>query len=243
MNENQIKPRFVDYVAKLRLLTPTQAPIGYCNWGVYAFILNRDIVREDGTVDEIYAVIIHLGSFNDEKQAGEHARHIIELTGYRGLMVCKYGQPSLLKSKYDINEAEDVFVDPKGNLMKFQDSEYQESKRVFEEQQELRRKIDHEIDNESDSHHIEHFKRQCFVAIKTHSEYMFHKQKCEEALLAYEKRRCAVQEHYQAHPEHEEQWLPYLKEKLEGRGEDELYQTISLGYQNLREDLLGLEKQ
>ena len=42
------------------------------------------------------------------------------------------------------------------------------------------------------------------------------------------------------HPEHEKEFLPYLKSKLESREEQQLYSYIEACYKELREELLGL---
>lgn len=45
------------------------------------------------------------------------------------------------------------------------------------------------------------------------------------------------------HPEHEKLWLPYFEEKLEERGELNLYYNIETAFIELRNELLGISKE
>jgi hypothetical protein len=54
------------------------------------------------------------------------------------------------------------------------------------------------------------------------------------------KRETIVREHFKTHPDHEKNWLSYFKEKLEERGEAQIYDGIESAYLELRNELLGL---
>ena len=57
----------------------------------------------------------------------------------------------------------------------------------------------------------------------------------------YNKRKLLVRKHYDKYPQHEKQWLGYLKNKLTERGELKIYLSLENAYEKLRNELLGLD--
>lgn len=229
-------PRRLD---NLRAITRLP-PVKNCTWGVMAFVLNEDLVQADGTVDPLRAMVFHLGSFRTKEEARNHAINIIAVTGHPGVVIGQYGSGVELTTEFDTKNVEQVYVDPSGKLMKLQQQQYQHDKEVFEKRAALEKDLVTEAEAETDPDSIEHFKRQAFLAIKNQSKVKFLEKELAHAKTMYAEREAAVRDHYQRHPEHEEQWLPYLKAKLLERGESKMYGGLEQGYQEIREQLLGL---
>lgn len=207
-------------------------------WCVLAYVLNRDIIKQDGSIDELYGFVFPLGSFDDLSKAEEHARNIIATTGYSGVIVCKYSHPLPLSLKFDPKAITEVHVDLQGKLLQLESSQYKYEKEMYERQMKLEEDIIKESEQETDPNSIEYFKRQCFLAIKNKAKFLFHDHEAKVALENYNKRKSLIKEHYQRFPNHEKQWLPYLKEKLTQRGELDLYNNIEQAYLKIRDELL-----
>ena len=78
------------------------------------------------------------------------------------------------------------------------------------------------------------------MAVKNRARYQLAKRESEEAWANYKKREVKVRDHYVKFPEHERDFLPYLKSKLESREEQQLYEYIKAAYKEIRLELLGL---
>jgi hypothetical protein len=215
-------------------------PIRDSEWCVYAYVLNRDLLHEDGTLDDLRAMIFPLGSFKKREKAEAHAKYVIETTGHPAVVVAKYGVPIAISENFTGNTVEKVTVDEKGKIMQLEDEEYRKTREEYEAKIKRDRELEVEAEQETDPDSIEHFKRQCYLAIKNKAVHAVKAHETKEALEQYEIRKEKVRDHYVRYPEHEQDWLPYLKEKLEERGEGELYRKIELGYKDLRSELLGL---
>ena len=217
-------------------------PIRGCEWCCIAFVLNRDMIKSDGTLDDLHAVIFHLGSFEQREKAEEHAKNIIATTGHPGVIVSRYGAPVKLSSNFDPNTVVDVPVDIQGRLVELETAQYKLEREGYEKRAKAERDRLKEAEEETDPNSIEHFKRQCYLAIKNRSRYLMHKKESEAAWQDYKKRESLVRSHFQRHPDHESAWLPHLKEKLTERGELDLYNGMESAYKEIRDELLGLNE-
>jgi hypothetical protein len=226
-------------IASLQALTRLRPPRGQ-EWQVFAFVLNRDMIKEDGTLDDLYALLFPLGSFGESEEAFKHARKTIEITGHNAVIAGPYGSAIKLSSAFDPDHLEEVVLNEKGKLVEFEQAEYDHMKEEYERRTKIEREVAEEAEKETDPDELEHFKRQAYLAIKNLSKWKHLQRETETAQKNFEKRRDLVRDHYRRHPEHEAQWLPYLKDKLIERGENALYQSLEAAYQEIREDLLGL---
>ena len=229
-------PRRVNSLQSIMKLRPV---IG-AEWSTIAFVLNRDMIKPDGSLDELHAVVFPLGSFHDREEAEDHAKKVISITGHPGVVTARYGTPFPLTSKFNPENVVEVGVDTKGRLVELESAQYKREKEEYEKRVKIERDIMKEAEEESNIESIEHFKRQCYLAIKNRSTYQVHTREAETAWANYKKREAAVREHFARHPEHEASWLEYLKEKLTERGELDLYTGIETAYLELRDELLGL---
>lgn len=208
-------------------------------WCVFAYVLNRDFVKPDGTVDDLYAVIFPLGSFSCETSAINHAKNIMAITGHPSIVVGRYGSPNSLTLNPDPKVVTQVYVED-NKIKELETAQYKRDRDEHERKIKQAKEIALEEEQETDADNIEHFKREAILAIKNKAKYMHLAKQAEDALKAYEKRRDNIRDHYKRHPEHEEQWLPYLKSKLKDRGELELYNTCEKGYNEIKTELLNL---
>lgn len=226
-------------VNSLQALTRLRAKRG-CEWSTFAFVLNRDMIKEDGSLDELHAVVFPLGSFDNEDRAEEHAKNVISITGHPGVIAAKYGTPVPLTTKFNPQVVTEVKVDMKGRLMKLESDQYERENEEFERRVKQERDIIKEAEDETDPDNIEHFKRQCFLAIKNRAAYQQHKREADMAWENYKIREANVRIHYAKHPEHEEHWLQYLRAKLIERGEMNLYMSLEAAYKEIKNELLGI---
>ena len=230
----ELPPKNDSLHSLMRLSLPARCP-KYC---VFAYALNRDIIN-NGVLDDLYGVIFYLGSYSDYEAAKNRAREIIEITKHPGVIVCTHGVPVPLTDIKDTNRIEQVKLDDNGKLIELENQQFRKEKEIYEKQAKLKKSMSLEIADEMDPDHIEYFKRQCYLAIQTRSMYEYHKAKADEALKSYEQYKSLLLACYIKHPDYEERWLPYLKEKLEARGEDKLYDTISNEYPKIRTELFN----
>ncbi|HEY0088637.1 MAG TPA: hypothetical protein VGB37_07325, partial [Candidatus Lokiarchaeia archaeon] len=212
-------------------------------WSTFAFVLNRDILKADGTLDDLYAMVFPLGSFYERDDAEKHAKNIIEMTGHPGVIAARYGAAVQLTTKFDPEVIVDVPVDIKGRIIQLESSQYKHDKEEFEKKVRIEREVLKEAEEETDVDNIEHFKRQCYLAIKNRSSYKMHSQEAANAWENYKEREEKVRDHFRRHPEHEKNWLPYLKAKLTERGEKNLYKVMKNSYKEIREEILGISEE
>lgn len=226
-------------VNSLQALTRLRAKRG-CEWCTFAFVLNRDMIKPDGSLDELHAIVFPLGSFSDQDKAEEHAKNVISITGHPGVIAAKYAFPVPLTSKFDPKVVTEVALDAKGRLLELESAQYKREREEYERRVKQEKDIMKEAEEETNPDSIEHFKRKCYLAIQNRAKYQFHTREAETAWQNYKKREMEVRDHFSRHPEHEKDWLPYLKEKLEERGEMNLYLSMEAAYHELRDELLGL---
>lgn len=210
-----------------------------CDYGVYAYVINKDIINEKGEVDDLRAMIFHLGSFYDEEKASNHAKNIIEKTGYSRIKVVQYGFPAEITVKPDPDIIQTINVDMKGKIIKMENEEYERQKEIYEKRIQFEKDMLKECEDEINVHHLEHYKRAAYLVTKHYICYLELKKRTEEMYKNYELKKKALQEHYKLHPEHEEQFLPFLKEKLLSRNEDDLYYKIEAGYNEYKDLFLS----
>jgi hypothetical protein len=216
---------------------------GKCDWCVFAFSLNRDMIKPDGTLDELHAMVFPLGAFHEQNEAEDHATNVIAITGHPGVIAARYATPVPLTTKFDPKTVTEVAVDTKGRLIEMESAQYKREREEYERRMKQEREVAKEAEEETDPNSIEHFKRQCYLAIKNRASYETHRREADAAWENYKKREMAVRDHYARHPEHEAGWLPYLKEKLTERGEMPLYLGLEAAYKEIRDEILGLEEE
>lgn len=228
-------------VNSLQALSKLRPKLGQY-WCVSAFVLNRDMIKEDGTLDDLHAMMWSFGTFDerDKDKADEHAKNIIAITGHPCVIVHRYGTPVPLTLKFDPQTVTEVSVDMKGRIIELESAKYKQEREEYEKRVTLERDIMKEAEEETDPSNIEHFKRQCYLAIKNRANFQVHSREADAAWQNYKKREMAVRDHFAKYPQHEAQWLPYLKQKLTERGELDLYRSMETAYHEIRDELLGL---
>lgn len=214
-------------------------PRNQCHqWNVFAYVLNRDLVNEDGTIDDLYGMLFPLGSFADRDDADKEVDRLIEVTGYSNIFRARYAFAVPLSDKIPSSNTSHVNVDDKGKLIKLENAEFQQEKQQYEKRIALEKELVKEAEEELDPDSIEYYKRQCYLAIKHYAEYEDLQKKMAETLQNYGKRAALVKAHYEKHPQHDQEWLPHIKTTLSERGELSLYQFLENGYKKYREQLL-----
>lgn len=232
-----IPPRPIKHnsLQKLVMLQPPEKKMSWCT---FAFALNNDI--KDSKDDDLYGMIIPLGSFKTKEASDSHAKHIVEVTGHPSVVSARYACAVPMMSTFDSEHNVPVKVDVAGNIIKCEDSQYTRENEMYEKNLKRSEELEAEAEAETDPDHIEYMKRNCFLAVKNYAKYQHHLKEAEEAHKDYSTRKLNVQRHLQSHPNNEVEWLPYLRKKLYERGEESLYASIENGYKKIRDDILGL---
>ena len=225
-------------VNSLQALTRLRAKKG-CDWCTFAFVLNQDMIKPDGTLDDLHALVFPLGSFSEQSQAEDHAKNVIAITKHPGVIAARYGVPVPLTTKFNPEAVTEVRLD-NGRIVELENAQYKREQEEYERRIKQERDLVKEAEEETNTESIEHFKRQCYLAIKNRASYQVHMREADAAWQSYKKREMAVRDHFARHPEHEKEWLPYLKQKLAERGEMNLYLGIEAAYNEIHDELLGL---
>jgi hypothetical protein len=222
----------------LKNLVNQRAPSIHTRYCVQAYALNRDLLQEDGSLDDFYGIYVPLGSFATQEEADEEAKRLIEKTGYDCIFSAEYASPVPLTEIIPQGNTFHVPIDVTGKrIQKIDDDKYQREVQAYEDQQKREKEIEEETDNESNVDNIEYMKRNSFLAVKNYSKAQYHLENYNQAIKMYEERKANIQTHIAKHPKHKEEWLPFLKEKLEKRGEADLYNTIKIGFEKIQDDI------
>jgi len=199
-------------------------------WNVIAYAINKDIIDENGNVDPLRAMIAPIGSYSDENKAIEKAKQVIEMTGHGAVKIIKYGIFAEITTTPDPELISTVTVDMHGKILKMENDEFNKQKELYNKNILYEKEIMEECELECDINHIEHYKRAAYLVTKHYMTYLELQKESEKMYKNYELRKKVLIEHLQRHPEHEAEFLPYFKEKLEQRGENELYLRIENAY-------------
>ena len=115
---------------------------------------------------------------------------------------------------------------------------HQEKVDKLEEEVRIRKEIENEHLYSKEVVTVEHYAYCWFRAIKQRSLIEYHRAKLaqSEKLLADE--TALIQADYESNPDTDRKWLPFIKSRLESRGEDNLYNSLVTGYLNLRNEIL-----
>jgi len=217
-------------------------PISGCRYCVYTFALNQDIIDANGKVDDFRGMFFILGTFDNKTEAENHMEELMIKTKHHEFYIAEYAKPIRISTVVDSSNVSRIYVDNMNKIKKMESEQYQRDKELYEKQIKIESDIVQEEKDEYDEDHIDHFKRQCWLAIKNKTKYESIKEEMEKSLSNYEKNVANIREHYAKHPEHEKQWLSYLKSRLTERGELKLYNNIELGYEKYRDEILGIDK-
>lgn len=221
----------------LQQLIQQKAPDYSMRWCVQAYALNKDIVSEDGTVDPFYGIYIPLGSFATEKEAEEHVKKLIETTGYTSIIAARYASAVPLTDVMEKETVVGVPVDVKGKLVHLENTQYKQENALYEERMKKEQEIQEEAEKETVFEDIEYMKRNCFMAVKNYSSAKYHEDLYKKSMEMYEQRKKNIRKHASQYPEHKDTWLPMLKDKLERRGETELYEATKNGFEKIKKDI------
>ena len=209
------------------------------DWNVYAYTINKDIIDEEGNVEDLRALVFPLGSFYNFEEADKHAKTVMEKTQHPHIVVGRYGLPIKITSKPDTALVETVTVDLKGRIMKMESAEYREQMIEYEKKFQLESDMIKETELEMDVENLEHYKRYAYLCVKNYTMALELKKKSDEMFIEFYKNQKILKQHLIKHPEHEEAFLPFFKEKLLSRGEEELYLRISSAYTKYKDIILS----
>jgi hypothetical protein len=215
-------------------------PLSGCKYCVYTFALNQDIIDKDGKVDDFRGLFFILGTFDTKKEAEYHVKNLIIKTKHSEFYISEYGKPIRIETQIDSSNISKIYIDTDNKIKQLETEQYIKDKELYEKRMKLEKDVMQEAENEFNPDHIDHFQRQCYLAIKNRTTYETHKQNMEKSLNNYEKNVKLIREHYTKHPNHEKEWLSKLKEKLTERGELPLYNLIESGYEKYRDEILGI---
>ncbi len=220
----------IEYLKNLRNMRPSPG----CQWCVYAYLLNNDIIGSNGKVDDLYGVSIPLGSFETEKEADDHAKTIIERTGYNVIIVSKYGHAIKLTNK--LENGIPVYLNNK-EIMEMDNKQFQSEINQYEHSVKRFNEINTELEQEADTSTMEYLKLMFIKAISEYASVKTYEQMMKNAQRNYNMRKKLIQEHVLQYPDHKSGWINLLKEKLSERQETSYLESILSGYEKIKDDV------
>ena len=205
------------------------------SWGVYSYVLNRDICKEDGHPDNLYGLFILLGVFPNQSRAEKRAEFITQSTGSRtcAVQLCRWTE---LREVPDSEHTTVIKQDANGKLVEFENQEFKKQQESYAKKYEEEQSILQEQEKELDPDDISYYKQQWLLTLQNYARLRMAEKKLEATKKSYEKRVQKIQEHYRCHPEHDREWLNYLSEI---DYTDSQIECIRSGYEDLRVDILG----
>jgi len=205
-------------------------------WNIIAYSINKDIIDDQGIIDPLRAIITCLGSYKTKDEAITKVKELIEKTGHSHFKIIKYGMFAEITTDSTPEIVTTITVDMQGKIKEMESEEFKKQKELYEKKIAFEKEMLQECELECNVDHIEHYKRAAYLVTKHYLSYLDLKNQMEQTFKNYELRKKVLKEHLLNHPEHEEQFLPYFKEKLESRGEEELYYYIEKGYNTYKEE-------
>jgi len=204
------------------------------SWGVYSYVLNRDIVGEDGNPDNLYGLFILLGLYPNQERAEKRAEHITKTTGSKACAVklCRWAE---LKEISDSEHTTVIKQDTEGKLVEFENQEFKRQQEIYARKYEEEKSILQEQEKELDPDDISYYKQQWLLTLQNYTRVKMMEKKLAAAQEAYQKRVKNIQLHYQEHPEHDKEWLDYLSEVNYTEAQIE---CIKKGYEDLRQEII-----
>lgn len=236
-NMDSGKPKYSKSLTALTKLKPVNA----YEYGVYAYVLNTDMVNSEGQIEDLYGVMFYLGSFPTAEQAKDHVVKLIEETGHTHIRVARYGSCSKLTSTVMLDNVEFVRLE-NGKLKKFEDDEFEKQKRQYDDRLKVEKLNEEESKREDDKDTLEYLQRQVFLALNHKAKIEYMRAQLEEVTKKYSECETKIRNHHNEHPDHEGQILDYFKNKLERNKEGYLFDSIKSAYDNVREDLFQLNQ-
>lgn len=203
-------------------------------YGIFAYVLNPN--KESNS----YGEVIFIAAFKEKEKAREYAKALVVETHFQGIILVQTLSPVELKMKRDSKYATVVTQDPSNEkileLLKAKDEEI-ERERILKE--EIQEEVKLERKEEEDPESLEYYKRLWISIIQSNEVIEQHREaiRKEENELAFLTEK--LQKHNKNHPEHDEEFLPWLKAKLEKRKELFVYRDIEKGYKKLRDKTLN----
>jgi hypothetical protein len=209
---------------------------------VMAWLLNKDIVDEDGKVDNLYGCCIDMGHYHSYDDAVARCKEIINITGHNGVRVIKLGQPLPLTMKLDpaYGEVKDIPVDEHGNFITLAEKQVEERNRLMEERVKLEKEIIQEQMDILDPDNLEHFKYQVYLVVQCFQKISAHENYIRDQKRVLRESVDKLRKYYNKYPENEAGWLEWYKAKLLSRNEMNIYHMVSNMYETHREAFLGI---
>ena len=205
------------------------------SWGVYSYVLNREICKPDHSLDNLYGLFILLGIFPNQERAEKRAEYVTKTTGSRtcAVKLCRWAE---LREVPDSEHTTVIKQDANGKLVEFEDQEFKKQQEAYARKYEEEKAALKEQEKELDSDDISHYKQQWLLTLQNYTRLKMLEKQLSTMKDTYEKRVRKIQEHYRLHPEHDEEWLNYLSEMDYTEAQ---IGCIKNGYQDLKGEILG----
>jgi len=201
---------------------------------VVAYFLSNEIGP-----DGCHGMWYFIGTFSSAKKANKRAVNIIEKSGIKTVYATKTCTWQEINDKFTPDRIKMVPTDKRGKLRQQHEKEYQGLVENFERDREIREEIEEELTREFDEDSLEYYIQQWFQIIKNTALV----EKLESDLKQAKKHQVkCIQNLKAAHaknPEHENNWIPRLEDRLPKRGEDDLLNALKKGSDLMRPDILG----
>lgn len=201
---------------------------------VIAYFLTSEVSQEG-----VHGMWFLVGTYPRSDMATERATELIEETGINSIYAMKTCDWQEINDKFTPDRTKIV---PIGRDMKLREQharEYQEQADRFEKDKEISQEIEEEQERELSDDSVEYYTRQWYLAIKNRSAIESMKQQLVDVEKSLDQRVENIRRAHSAHPEHEENWLSILGEKLPKRNEGRLLELLQRGHHEMKDEVFG----
>lgn len=189
--------------------------------------------------DGIHGKHIYLGGYPKKSKALEVAHEIIRETGHDCVRVMEACWWEDLDEKKRVDRT--LYMDPRVNV-KDLERQYREKVLREAEEEEGRELISQELDEQSlkelDPTSMEHYAHNWYNAICNKSSLEYHREKVKYYEETYQKRVEKIRKQHQSQPNLDSEFLPVYEERMKRRKETDLFLTLKVGHEKLREEIL-----
>ena len=190
--------------------------------------------------DGVHGKHIYLGAYPTKSKALDVAHDVIKKTGHDCIRVMEACWWEDLDEKRRVDRT--LYTDPNANA---KDLERQYREKILREGEEERERelISQELDEQTvkelDPTTMEHYVHNWYNAICNKSSLEHHREKVKYYEEKYQKRVDKIRSQHKIQPELDSEFLPIYEERMKRRKEMDLFITLKVGHEQLRDEILG----
>lgn len=197
-----------------------------------AYFLTKEISDEGSR-----GLWFFLGTFNSIKAVTKYVGKVIERTKIRSVYAMHTCTWQDINSDFKPDRTKMVPIDKESRIRQQHEKEYKSTVKAYEKEKEVSDQIEDECFREGELDSVEYYTRQWYLLIKNTSTVEKLEGDLKQAKKMQHDRITKLKEAYKNHPEHEDNWLKQLEERLPKRGETDLLEALKNGSMLLKPEI------